>query len=101
MIGPEIQKQKQIPPPQAAEDRSLRVGMTDCGRADSKRIPACEASYEHPGTGFPTLLERLDQLDGQNLSLLSQILRTHPIAGAYCLVGLSQESGDLPDQVIL
>jgi hypothetical protein len=28
---PENRSQKQIPPPQAAEDRSLRVGMTGIG----------------------------------------------------------------------
>src|SRR5260370_36343924 len=45
--------------------------------------------------------ERLDEFDRQDLSLLSQILRTDPVAGAYCLMSLGEESGDLTDQIIL
>src|SRR5260370_4428422 len=45
--------------------------------------------------------ERLNEFDRQDLGLLSQIPRTDPVAGAYCLMSLGEESGDLTDQIIL
>jgi len=39
-----LKSQKQIPPPQAAEDHSLRVGMTDCG-IPKQRTNVRQAAY--------------------------------------------------------
>ena len=66
--------------------------MAECGR---RRPRSLESDSDRK------ILERFDQFVGQHLGLLSQVLRAHPVPGAYGFMGLSQESRNLSDEVIL
>ncbi len=51
--------------------------------------------------GFEAGLQRVQEVDGEHVGFLREVVRAHPVGGAHGFVRLSQEAADSLDQVVL
>ncbi len=47
------------------------------------------------------VLQRVQEVDGEDVGFLREVARAHPVGSAHGLVRLSQEAADFLDQVVL